>query len=140
MARKPRQRTVSGPPDTAPLAEIDPNAAEPVQPAWIAEQFPAYVGEADMEGELTSVRGFDFRGHAVKITTTYRVEIDGRPVHLHALADDQGNLLCHTFPYRRYRSAVALVRELLERFPEFYLDQAGHGGHGHAHGTRERGP
>jgi hypothetical protein len=138
MPRKPRQRSGSGRPDTAPLAEIRPDAAEPVQPRWIAEQFPAYVGEPDMAGELSSVRGFDFRGHDVRITTTYRVEIDGHPVHLHALVDDQGNLLCHTFPYRRYRSAVELVRELLERFPEFYLDQAGHGGHedhGHEHGA-----
>jgi hypothetical protein len=123
-------------PDVSALEGVNPTAEENVQPEWIRERHPEYVEHHVMHQPLTSVRTFTHAGHQVKITTTYRIEVDGMPVQLHALVDDQGWLISHTTPFVRYGSATDLVKTMIDRFPRSFAD-LGDGGSGHDHHHEE---
>ena len=133
-------------PDNALLADIEFPSRTAIQPDWIRDRYPEYAVDHGMEHELTSVRMAEHNGHQIKITTTYQIEIDGRPTHLHAMVDNDGKLFCHTTPYVEYQSAVDLVKALMDRFPESFMPEdnrvdelheptegeaAGHGSHEH---------
>ncbi len=120
------------------LERVDPTVEENVQPEWIREQYPDYVDDHVMHRSLTSVRTFAHAGHQVKITTTYRIEVDGVPVQLHALVDDQGRLVSHSTPFVSYGSATDMVRALIDRFPESFANLRD-GNEGHDHGHEEDG-
>ena len=105
-----------------------------IQPAWIGEHHPQYVEDHGMERELSSVRIAQHGGHQIRITTTYRIEIDGSPVHLHLQVGNDGQLHCHTTPYANYVSAIDLVTALVDRFPEAFKN-LGNRGSGGDHGS-----
>jgi hypothetical protein len=123
-------------PDVSDLAEVNPGEEGNVQPRWIRERHPEYVEHHIMHHPLTSVRAFTHAGHQVKITTTYQIEVDGVPVQLHALVDDQGRLVSHTTPFVSYGTAPDLVKALIDRFPGSFAN-LGDGGHGHDHRHEE---
>jgi hypothetical protein len=119
------------------LEGVDPTVEENVQPEWIREQYPDYVDHHTMHQPLTSVRTFAHAGHQVKITTTYRIEVDGVPVQLHVSVDNQGRVNSHSTPFVSYGSATDLVRALINRFPESFTNLSD-GDQGHDHGQEER--
>ena len=87
-------------------------------PDGMRETSPGY-GPAEHEaGLLSSVREAMHAGHHIKVRTTYEVEIDHQPVHIHATVDDRGRLLCHATPYERYTSAIDLIKSLIEKYPD----------------------
>ncbi|MBX3305915.1 MAG: hypothetical protein KF751_07660 [Nitrospira sp.] len=75
---------------------------------------------------MTSVRQFDHQGHQITIATTYRIEVDGRPIHLHMLIDDAGQVHSHYAPFTHYTSAVDLVKDLLTRHPDLLKGHTNH--------------
>ncbi|MCG8403870.1 MAG: hypothetical protein MI923_01605 [Phycisphaerales bacterium] len=117
-------------PKTSALAEIEFPSETAVQPAWIAKRYPDYVHDHGIHGELTSVRRSEYAGHTIQVTTSYKIEIDGTKVNLHASVDNDGTVHCHTTPYDRYHSILDLVRTLIDRFPQALTDLQ-HGSHGH---------
>lgn len=128
--------------DAAVLKRIEFPSETAVQPKWVGERHPEYAHDHGMHNELTTVRSAEHRGHEIKITTTYDIEIDGRAVHFHAHVGNDGQLHCHSTPYEKYVSAVDLVKELIDRFPEAFAEGGDtHGEHDahkphkpHAHG------
>lgn len=126
-------------PDVSDLKGVDPKSKMSVQPGWIGKELPDYVAHDAMHHSLSSVRQFHYAGHEVKIRTSYEIEIDGQPVQLHAIVDNEGKLRCHTTPYETYSSAAKLVKELICRFPESFAHlgdkgeepDTGGGHHGH---------
>lgn len=116
------------------LEGVDPTIEENVQPEWIREQYPDYVEHHAMHQPLTSERTFAHAGHQVRVTTTYQIEVDGVPVQLHALVDDQGRVVSHSTPFVSYGSAPDMVKALINRFPESFANLSdGDQGHDHAH-------
>lgn len=109
-------------PDVSRLKDINPEANENTQPRWIGEKHPAYAESHGSHHGISSVRQFMKGGHHVKITTTYHIEIDDKPVFLHAIVDNEGKLRCHTTPYETYISATELVKTLMERFPGAFAE------------------
>ena len=100
-----------------------------VQPEWVLSEHRSHRKQAHGTRHLVqSVREFDHGGHEVRITTTYKVEIDGEPIHLHMAVGEGGHLMCHSTPYEEYASAVDVVRTLIDRFPAAF--ETDHGGHG----------
>ena len=79
---------------------------------------PEYGPAEHTAGLLTSVREAIHAGHRIKVRTTYEVEIDGRPVHIHASVDNRGRLLCHAIPYAQYPSAIDLIKTLIDKYPD----------------------
>lgn len=125
-------------PEHSLLAELDPLEQAHSQPDWIKENHPDYIeSHGSHHDPLTSVRKFTHQGHEVKITTTYRIEIDGVDIQPHALVDNEGNLFSHVMPFETYGSAPELIKTLLDRFPEFFAKlkadaEDNHSGH-HPH-------
>jgi hypothetical protein len=78
-----------------------------------------------------SIREATYKGHHIVIRTTYHIQVDGVPVTGHLGVADDGQVHYHPIPNTSFASAVDLVKQLIDVFPD---DFAG-GGHGaHLHG------
>ena len=82
------------------LQGINLQQSTPIHPQWIEKQHPELT--KPMHHPLTSVDEFDHRGNSVRITTTYKIEINGREVMPHASISQQGHFSCHSTPYTPY--------------------------------------
>ncbi len=127
MSDSPSETPEFGAPDVAALERIAPDAAEPIQPDWVRELLG---DELPPEHRMSSVRRAEHGGHRIEIVTTYEISVDGEPVHIHASVGDDGLVRCHDTPYRRSRSALDLVRHLIDLYPEAFRTLGGHD-HGH---------
>jgi hypothetical protein len=133
--RKKRGKSI-GQPDTSVLARYSPTDSADSHPDWVKEQFPGYISPGTGH-ETTAVREFTHNGHVVKIITTYRVEVDGKPVHGHLSVDEDGRVYTHATPFVTYASAVDLMKAVIDGYPDAFSDTDGHGGHG-GHGGGHR--
>jgi hypothetical protein len=90
-------------------------------------------------GPRETVREVDYQGHHIVIGTTYRIEVDGRPVGGHFIVTDDGQVQCHALPNYTFSSAVDLVKSMIDVFPEDFSASPGDGGHdgGHDHGGHQ---
>jgi hypothetical protein len=81
-----------------------------------------------------SVREADYKGHHIVIHTTYRIEVDGVPLMGHMGVTDDGRVHYHPVPNASFVSAVDLVKQLIDVFPDDFTgaDGGAHGG-GHMH-------
>jgi len=66
------------------------------------------------DGTSTSVREFEHRGHRARIETTYRITIDGAPLVGHVSVLPSGEVHYHRFPQYAPRSAVDVVRAVID--------------------------
>jgi hypothetical protein len=89
----------------------------PIPPEWVKTKFPSYV-EPHGKHEATSVRQLAHKGHTVRIITTYRVEVDGKPADLHLSVDEDGQVFTHATPFVTYASAVDLMKAVMDAYPE----------------------
>ena len=81
---------------------------------------------------VSAGRSAEYRGHKIEITTTYKIEIDGKPFTGHVAVDDAGRLHCHSIPYATYESAIDCVKGLIDIYPDaFEGKQDKKGGHCH---------
>ena len=64
-----------------------------------------------------SVRETDYKGHHIKIRTTYRIEVDGKPVRAHIGVTQDGRVHYHPIPNASYASAIDMVKRLIDFFP-----------------------
>jgi hypothetical protein len=114
-------------------------------PQYFADDIMAALGEAAGDhghhhgGPLVTERRDSYRGHEILIRTTYEIEVDGSPLETMIQVGNGGQVLTHGLPNYSFPSAVALVRELIDVFPEDFPppqgaphehDPAGHHGHG----------
>ena len=134
----PRKKKQIEAPDTSVLANFSPTDSAKSHPDWVKKKFPDYV-MAGMGHEATSVREFMHGGHLVKIITTYRVEVDGKPVHAHLSVDEDGQVYTHATPFVTYDSAVDLMNAVIDKYPDAFSDSGGHDHGGHEHGSRGAG-
>lgn len=67
---------------------------------------------------MESVREATYRGHHIAIRTTYRIEVDGRPIVGHLGVSNDGQVHYHPIPNIGFASAVDLVKQLIDAFPE----------------------
>jgi hypothetical protein len=99
------------------LAQYSPTNAAQSHPEWVKTKFPSYV-EPHGKHEATSVRELAHKGHTVRIITTYRVEVDGKPADLHLSVDEDGQVFTHATPFVTYASAVDLMKAVMDAYPE----------------------
>jgi len=130
-------------PDTSVLARYSLMEGAQSQPDWIKKKFPAYVASHGMH-DATSVRELTHNGHQVRIITTYRVEVDGKPAGMHLSVDEDGQVYTHATPFVTYASAVDLMKQVMDAYPDAFSDDAGdeaQSGHdqGQAHGHGQAG-
>jgi hypothetical protein len=79
-----------------------------------------------------SIREADYKGHHIEIRTTYEIEVDGVPITGHLGVDNEGRVHYHPVPNASFASAVDLVKQLIDSFPDDFPA-------GGAAGSRARG-
>lgn len=75
------------------------------------------------EGPAETVRSDVYKGHKIQVTTTYDIRIDGRPVGGHVDVSPEGRVHYHGLPAYSWLSAVDLVRQLIDSFPDDFPDR-----------------
>jgi hypothetical protein len=73
------------------------------------------------------------------LETIYRVTIDGKKYDLGLLADDQGNVHCHSLPNYQLQSALDMVRAIVEQFPDDFEKKQKKTTVAHKHATSRKG-
>ena len=117
--------------------ELDGTAATPEQLAAAVERYGgALAGLAHAhEHAAESVREATYKGHQIRIVTTYRIEVDGVPITGHLLVTNTGTVHYHAIPNQEFASAVDMVERIIDLSPEgFTPDAGGHGDHPHHEG------
>ena len=80
-----------------------------------------------------TVREADYEGHHIVVRTTYQIEVDGVPVTGHLGVTDDGQVHYHPIPNMSFASALDMVRQLIDVFPDDFSNKggmpAGHEGH-----------
>jgi hypothetical protein len=97
------------------------------------------------DGTSVSVREFEHDGHEVRIETTYRISIDGRPLPGHVEVLPSGAVHYHRFPQYAPSSAVDIVKTVIDTLwekpdvPDELGEPPDDGTGGHEHGGHEHG-
>ena len=113
---------------------MDVNSATPEQLAAAIEQYGDALGilHRPHEHPAESVREAIYKGHHIRIVTTYRIEVDGVPISGHLLVTDGGMVHYHAIPNQEFPSAVDMVKRIIDLSPEgFSPTGEGHGDHPH---------
>lgn len=61
-----------------------------------------------------SVRQVTYKGHDIRITTTYHIELDGAEITGHLLVNNAGSVHYHAIPNQEFASAVDLVKRIVD--------------------------
>ncbi|HRI38073.1 MAG TPA: hypothetical protein PLO50_05910 [Nitrospira sp.] len=68
----------------------------------------------------TSIREAEYKGHHIVIRTTYDIRVDGKRVTGHFGVGNNGQVHYHPIPNMRFASAVDMVKQLINVFPDEY--------------------
>jgi hypothetical protein len=100
----------------------------------VRENAPALQQTQHPHGEaMESVREDTYKGHHIVVRTSYHIEVDGVTVEGHMGVTNDGQVHYHAVPNLSFASAVDLVKQLIDTFPEDF--QTGPGGHEHGEGS-----
>jgi hypothetical protein len=80
-----------------------------------------------------SVREAEYNGHQIVIRTTYQIEVDGKPISGHLAVTNDGQVHYHPIPNLSFASAIDLVKQLIDVFPDDFEDVHSTPGHHHGH-------
>ena len=70
-----------------------------------------------------SVRKADYKGHHIVIRTQYQIEIDGKMIMGHLGVTNDGQVHYHPVPNLSFASAVDLVKQLIDIFPDDFASR-----------------
>jgi len=70
-----------------------------------------------------SVREADYRGHRIVVRTHYEIEVDGRLIMGHMGVTNDGQVHYHPVPNLSFASAVDLVKQLIDIFPDDFVSR-----------------
>jgi hypothetical protein len=84
------------------------------------------------EHPTESIRELTYKGHHIRIVTTYQIEVDGAPITGHLSLTHEGTLHYHAIPNQEFDSAVDMVKRIIDLSPEGLTPaEPGHGGPPH---------
>jgi hypothetical protein len=109
--------------DLTPIADVRQYADE-------VERNRPHMGMAGHAHGVESVREDDYRGHHIVVRTRYAIEVDGRPVTGHLGVTNDGRVHYHAVPNLSFPSAIAMVRRLIDAFPDDFPTDGGSHEHG----------
>ena len=79
---------------------------------------PAGHDHGGDHGDVESVREATYRGHRIVVRTRYRIEVDGVPIDGHLGVTNAGQVHYHAIPNYSFDSAVDLVKQVIDTFPD----------------------
>jgi hypothetical protein len=65
-------------------------------------------------GDSETVRHVTYRGHDIRIVTTYRIELDGEPITGHLMVNNAGSVHYHAIPNQEFPSAIDAVKRIVD--------------------------
>ena len=80
---------------------------------------PSHMG--DKHHSMSSVREVMYKGREIKIETTYKITIDGKPLMSHVGVLNNGRVHSHDFPQYSFNSAVGMVKKIIKTFHDVKL-------------------
>lgn len=80
-----------------------------------------------------SVREAEYNGHRIVIKTTYQIEVDGKPISGHLAVTNDGQVHYHPIPNLSFASAIDLVKQLIDVFPDDFENVHSIPEHNHGH-------
>ncbi len=86
----------------------------------VAKQIDSDITDVHLHGEqeMESVRQAEHKGHSIMVRTRYEIEVDRKPVVSPVIVDNFGRVSCHALPNYSFLSAIDLVKQLIDTFPE----------------------
>ncbi len=97
------------------------NAANPEELATRAHEAFATHAEHAGHGQgaeaSASVREVRYKGRRIRIETTYRITVDGKPVTGHVMVNEEGRVHYHSIPNQEFPSAVDMVKRIIDLVP-----------------------
>jgi hypothetical protein len=91
--------------------------SDPRQLSQVAsESFPRQDFAPHAEDEV-SVREAAYKGHQIRVETTYRITVDGAPVTGHVTVGNDGQVHYHAIPNQQFESAVDMVKRVIDLTP-----------------------
>lgn len=78
-----------------------------------------------------TVREAEYNGHHIVIRTTYQLEVDGKPIMGHLGVTNDGQVHYHPIPNMSFASAVDLVKQLIDVFPDDFVKSDPGANHSH---------
>lgn len=92
------------------------------------------VSEPHGGGHMShSVREAEYKGHTIRIETTYHITVDGEPIMGHVMVGNNGRVHYHSVPNQEFVSAVDMVKRLIDLMPPAEGGHSHQGGPGHEH-------
>ena len=88
-------------------------------------------------GPPTILRIEKYRGHTIRIETTYKITVDGKPVSGHLDVVNSGHVHYHPLPNRSTVSAVGMVCAIIDSFPDDFPSSK-KGGHSMKDSTHKK--
>jgi len=73
--------------------------------------------------DVESIRRATYQGHDIVVYTTYRIEVDGKPVTGHVDVSNNGRVHYHAVPNLTFASAISMVKTLIANFPDDFKDR-----------------
>lgn len=87
-----------------------------------------------------SVREEAYRGHQIKVVTTYTITIDDQPVSGHLNLNNDGLVHYHAIPNQEFPSMIGMVKRIIDLAIDLgSIDAGGHDHGGHDHGGHDHG-
>ena len=115
--------------------------ATPAQLSAALERYPELDqrlhGGHEHPGE--TVREVEYKGHRIRVVTTYRIDVDGVPVTGHLSVTNEGRVHYHAVPNEEFSSAVDMVKRIIDLSPQG-LGRPDAGGHDPGHGQHGEDP
>lgn len=65
-------------------------------------------------GSYTSVRTVEYHGKHIEIHTTYKILVDGKPMHTGAMPLNDGKVHSHDLPQYAFNSAIDMAKALID--------------------------
>jgi hypothetical protein len=90
-----------------------------------------------------SVRETTYKGHRIRVVTTYEISVDGKPVTGHLMISNEGTVHYHAIPNQEFVSMVDMVKRIVDlawdlgSTPPSTGDE--HDGHAHGHDHAPQG-
>jgi hypothetical protein len=81
-------------------------------------------------GPMETVRETTYRGHRIVVRTSYEMQVDGVTIDGHMGVTNDGQVHYHPVPNLSFGSAVDLVKNLIDVFPDDFTAQSSAHSHG----------
>lgn len=65
----------------------------------------------------TTIREAHYKGHVIRVATSYRITIDDEPVTGHVMVGLDGQVHYHSIPNQQFESAVDMVKRIIDLAP-----------------------